>query len=454
MKNFPPDFLWGSATAALQVEGAASLDGREDSVWDEFCRQHPDKIHQAATPELACDHYRRYAEDVDWMRQLGHNTYRFSLAWPRIIPQGAGAMNPAGLDFYDRLLDKLLEAKIEPNVTLYHWDLPLTLAQRGGWENPETVDAFVHYAQVCFDRFGDRVQLWSTINEPAWTVLNGYITGLHPPCKNDRKAAILAAHHLLCAHGQVASLRPCGIALNLSPVTPATDSEADKAAAERADQILNQWFIQAVLEGTYPSNLLQLYGELGLAPESPLQLVKVKPSFLGVNYYYPHHARAEALKDDFFINNHGDTQEACKFALEGCFEMVKNPKGRYTDWAWEIDPDTLRTLLLQIHNRVPEMDVYITENGIGLREEVKDGEVDDQARIDFLKEHLTAIHQAMQEGVKVKGYYMWALMDNFSWINGYKKRYGFLHIDRDTLERTPKKSAFWYRDMIERGGFY
>ena len=449
---FPTGFRWGSATAALQIEGAASADGRSPSVWDHYCETCPEKIYQSATPAVACDHYHRWREDVEWMKTLGHNGYRFSLSWPRIVPDGRGKANSPGLEFYDRLIDQLLKNGIEPNVTLYHWDLPLTLAQDGGWENPHTVDAFLDYAGMCLERWSDRVSLWSTINEPAWTILNGYITGLHPPCKKDRKAALLAAHHLLCAHTHLASKHGCGIALNLSPVYPATESPEDRRAAKLADQVLNGWFLSAVLEGRYPDELVELYQQRGIAPESPHDLCHAPPAFLGVNYYYPHHARAEAERDSFHINNSGDPDDACKFALRGCFEMVKNPRGRYTDWAWEIHPETLTTLLLQISERAPDIPLYVTENGIGLPDLLEDGEVNDPSRIEFVTEHLYAIHRAIQEGADVRGYYMWSLMDNFSWINGYKKRYGFLYVDRDTMERTPKRSAFWFREVARRNG--
>lgn len=445
--KFPSDFLMGSATAALQIEGATEADGRGPSVWDQFCRQHPERVHERATPEIATDHYYRWSEDVAWMQRLGHSSYRFSIAWPRVVPNGRGAVNPKGLDFYERLVDALLAANIEPNITLYHWDLPLDLAQLGGWENPATVDAFGQFAQACFERLKDRVKLWASINEPAWTTLNGYLTGLHPPLVKDRKRALLAAHHLLCAHGQATSLHPCGIALNLSPVYPATESSEDREAARLADGVLNDWFLEAVVKGRYPDHLLGLYERLGIAPQSPHSLGRVPPSFLGVNYYYPHHASAGASQDEFHINNTGQAKVDCKFALEGCFRMVRNPRGQYTDWAWEIDPATLTTLLLQVAKKAPETPLYVTENGIGLPDRLEGGEVNDDQRIEFVRAHLLAIHRALSQGCPIRGYYMWSLLDNFSWINGYKKRYGFLYVDRTTQERTAKKSAHWFESV-------
>lgn len=449
--KFGENFRWGSATAALQVEAATDADGRGCSVWEQFCRNHPERIHEAATPDLACDHYHRYREDVTWMKNLHHSGYRFSIGWPRVVPQGRGPINQRGLDFYDSLVDELLSAQIEPNITLYHWDLPLPLAQEGGWENPATVDAFVNYAEACFERLGDRIQLWASINEPAWTVLNGYLTALHPPCKSDRKAALLAAHHLLAAHGSVSQIRPCGIALNFSPVYPATEKVEDLQAAKRADLILNDWFLEPVVRGEYPAELWNLYDSLKIAPESPHRLVRTSPSFLGLNYYYPHHARAGAERDQFHINNSGDPHEDCKFSLRGCFDLVKNPKGRYTDWAWEIHPETLTRLLLKVSEASPGTPLYVTENGIGLPDKMDKGEVEDPRRIEFLREHLVAIHKAIEAGADVRGYYMWSLLDNFSWINGYKKRYGFLYVDRTTMKRTPKKSAFWFAEVARTG---
>lgn len=447
---FPDGFLWGSATAAIQIEGAAAADGKGPSVWDQFCRDHPEKIHLAATPETACDHYHRYREDAEQMARMGHNAYRFSISWPRLLPRGRGTVNRAGLDFYDRLLDELCARGISPNATLYHWDLPLPLALDGGWESPATVDAFVEFAQICFDRLSDRVDYWCTLNEPAWTLLNGYVTGLHPPCKHDLKAGVLASHHMMVAHHRAA--RACagrgrvGMAVNLSPVYPATDREADIRAAERANGVLNYWFLEPLLSGRYPEETVRLYERRGLLPEN-LDLDPVPADFVGVNYYYPHYAVDAPPESNFHLNISGDRNEKCHFALADCFAFVANPEGRYTDWNWEIKPEALEELLLNLERRYPGTLMLVTENGIGLQDKLENGTVDDSPRIEFVREHLAAIHRAIQSGAKVGGYYMWALMDNFSWLNGYKKRYGFLYVDHQTLERTPKKSAAWFREV-------
>ena len=452
--SFPPGFLWGSATAALQIEGAAAIDGRGPSIWDVFCRDFPERIHERATPEVACDHYHRYAEDVGWMARFGHNAYRFSISWPRLLPQGRGEVNAAGIDFYDRLLDALLEKGISPIATLYHWDLPTAL---GSWESPDTVAAFVDYAALCLKKFGDRVSHWCTLNEPGWSTLNGYVTGLHPPARHDLKAAVLVSHHLMLAHRTVcrdlgASGRKLGIALNMSPVHPASERPADIAAARRADGVLNRWFLEAAVLGRYPADVVELYERLGYLPAGYDALPNGQVDFLGVNYYYPHYAVDAPKQSDFHLNNSGDKKDRCRFALADCFALVSNPQGRFTDWNWEIDPEELERLLLSLSESFPDLPLIVTENGIGLPDELVDGQVDDQARIEFVEAHLRAIANAIKAGAKVQGYLMWSLMDNFSWVNGYKKRYGFLHIDRETLKRTPKKSAAWFAEVIRRNG--
>ncbi len=438
MQHFPAGFRWGSATAALQIEGAQ---GRGPSVWDVFCQDHPERIHERATPERACDHFTRWREDVRWMRELGHNAYRFSLSWPRVLAGGG--------DFYDRLIDALLEAGIEPNVTLYHWDLP---AHLGSWQDPAVVGPFLDFAALAFERYGDRVKRWCTLNEPAWTTLNGYVTGLHPPNLQNHRAALCSARNLLAAHTGAA--RAChqltdgevGIALNLSPIHPVTP--ADEEAAWRADGMLNRWFLEPVLHGRFPADIEALYASCDLLPE-PVA-VDEPVDFLGVNYYYPQYASREAAASDFHLNTSGRPEEECRFSLAGQFRFVKNPRGSFTDWNWEIDPGGLRQLLLRVHAERPGLPIYVTENGLGLSDRLVDGQVQDPQRIEFVSQHLQAVHAALEAGANVRGYYMWSLLDNFSWVNGYKKRYGFLYVDRETMERTPKASAWWFRDVARR----
>ncbi len=455
---FPNGFVWGAATAALQVEGAADEDGRGPSVWDVFCGEHPERIFQRATPQVACDHYHRWPEDVAWMKRLGHTAYRLSISWPRLFPRGDAEANPRGFDFYDRLFDALLAAGVEPNVTLYHWDLPQGLGERGGWENAETAERFADYAAACFARFGDRVKLWSTLNEPSWSTLNGYLTGIHPPGRQDPRAAIAVSWSLLRAHARVVraghevgqGIR-IGIALNLSPIRAATASAEDRAAATLADGVLNRWFLDPVVLGRLPEDVVAFYDRAGLLPSISAADLKLIASqlvdFLGVNYYYPSYASAGARESAFALNNTGRPEEDCVFAIGGLFRFVRNPRGRYTDWGWEIDASGLEELLVRVQGLRPGLPVYVTENGIGLPDVLVDGHVEDDARIAFVGEHLAAVHRAIAAGANVRGYYMWSLLDNFSWVSGYKKRYGFLYVDRTTLARTPKKSAAWFRDV-------
>lgn len=464
--RFPDGFVWASATAAIQIEGAAAEDGKGPSNWDVFCREHPERVFQQATPEVACDHYHRFREDVALLREIGHNGYRMSISWPRLFPEGAGRFNPAGADFYHRLFDCLLEAGIAPNVTLYHWDLPNALAQRGGWENKETLDHFEEYAARCFELYADRVKLWATVNEPAWTTLNGYVTALHPPLLHDYRRAVQVAHNLLVAHARVVKRfhRMCdgqiGIVLNMSTIYPASQTAADRDASRIADGVLNRWFCDPAILGQYPEDVLDLYRRNDVMPDaSAAELALFREDtidFIGVNYYYPHYASADATDTEFHLNTTGsrDAADDCKFSIKGLFRFVRNPKGRYTDWDWEIYPEGLYALLERAHSYRPGIPIYVTENGIGMPDELQaDGSVDDQARIEFVRDHLTVMHRAIQDGMNVKGYYMWASMDNFSWINGYKKRYGFLYVDRQTQRRYKKKSAYWYRDVAANNGF-
>lgn len=463
--RFPEGFVWGSATAALQIEGASDQDGRGPSVWDRFCAEHPERIHGGATPAVACDHYRRWPQDVGLMRAMGHTGYRFSIAWPRLFPEGDGRFNPAGAAFYDRLIDALLAAGIAPNATLYHWDLPAALGERGGWENKATIDAFLHYAERCFRLYGDRVGLWATLNEPGWSTLNGYVTGLHPPGRRDYRAAIQVAHNLLVAHARAVQCfhglgtgGQIGLVLNMSAVYPASESEADRAAAHLADGILNRWFIEPALLGRYPQDVLRLYRTHRLLPAAErdelLGFQEDSLDFIGVNYYYPHYASAVAPTTRFAMNTSGEPGDRGAFSIAGLFGFVRNPRGRFTDWDWEIDPEALYHLLMRAERYRPGIPIYVTENGIGLREAPDaQGRIRDPERIAFVRDHLKAVHRAIADGARVRGYYMWSLMDNFSWINGFKKRYGLLYVDRDTLERRPKESSRWYAEVAAHNGF-
>jgi beta-glucosidase/6-phospho-beta-glucosidase/beta-galactosidase len=441
MTNFPGGFLWGCATAALQIEGSTRGEGRENSIWDDFCREFPHRIHAQASPEVACDHYQRWAEDLGWLKRLGHNAYRFSIAWPRM---------PAGLDFYDRLVDGLCALGIAPMATLYHWDLPSRL---GNWEIPATQDAFVEYAGLCARRLGDRVRHWLTLNEPAWSVMNGYVSALHPPAVHDLKRAFEAAHGLLQAHHRaVAELRrhkvvgQIGIALNLSPVRCAGPAARDRRAARWADDYLNRWFLEGVVQGCYPVGPWRL---LERTLNFDKQLEQPQPiDFLGVNYYYPKWVAHSDQPTRFHLNVSGVATDKCHFSLQGRMRFCDPPQAQKTEWDWEIDPDGLESLLIHLHQTYPGLALIVTENGIGLRESWSEEVLQDSQRIDFVAAHLRAIQRSIAAGAPVHGYLMWSLMDNFSWLNGYQKRYGLLAIHPQTLERRPKASAEWFRQVF------
>jgi 6-phospho-beta-glucosidase len=434
--SFPADFFWGGATAALQIEGSTRADGREPSIWDDFCRDHPERIHGRATPEPGCDHYRRWQEDLEWISKLGHNAYRFSISWPRGL---------RGLDFYDRLVDGLCARGVAPMATLYHWDLPSRL---GSWENPRVPEEFADFVSQCADRLGDRVSHWMTLNEPAWSIMNGFVTGLHPPCLQDLGRAFAAGHQLMRAHHlALARLRAAGvrgqlgIALNLSPVRCAGSSAKDRRAARWADDYLNRWFLEAVVHGRYPSRAARLIG-FEQTLENPQLL-----DFLGVNYYYPKWVAHSEERTQFHLNTSGQSQEKCHFSLQGRMRFVDSPgPTAKTEWDWEIDPQGLEDLLLDLHRTYPGLPLMVTENGIGLREDGASAR--DPERIAFVEAHLRAIRRALDQGAPVRGYLMWALMDNFSWLNGYQKRYGLLAIHPESLDRLPKDSAWWLKRVF------
>ena len=435
---FLPGFLFGAATAAYQIEGGAGEGGRGESIWDRFSHT-PGKTHQGHTGDVACDHYHRWPQDIDLMARLGLQAYRFSIAWPRIVPQGRGPVNPAGLDFYDRLVDALLERDIQPFVTLYHWDLPQTLEDAGGWPNRALVGYFADYAAIVARRLGDRVRHWITLNEPWVFAFMGYWTGEHAPGQTNLKAAIQAAHHALVAHGSAfdairASGGPeakIGIALNLNHVEPATDSQADIEAAHRFDGYLNRWFLDPLFHGRYPEDMLALWGEQAPQTEpGDLAALPDRLDFLGINNY----SRS--------LIGHGPNPP-----LNVAFDAPE--KSQYTDMGWEICPDGLYELLARVGRDYAPRSIYITENGAAFPDALgKDGTVDDRDRIEFLRSYLFAALRAVQEGVPVKGYFAWSLLDNFEWSFGYSKRFGIVYVDYATQERVIKRSGHWYREMI------
>jgi beta-glucosidase len=451
--SFPEGFNWGSATASYQVEGAFDVGGRSASIWDTFSKT-PGKVVRGDTGDVACDHYNRYQEDIQIMKDLGMQTYRFSIAWPRIMPNGTGEVNQEGIDFYNRLIDGLLEAGIQPTATLYHWDLPQVLQDKGGWANRDIVQQFADYATVCAEAFGDRVANWITINEPWCVTWLGNFWGVHAPGLKDLDASITVAHHTALAHAEATralrAVRPeirSGITLNMSNYRVSDESNTDLLKLrDYWDSNINRWWIDAQLHGTYPQNLVEFYGDKLAKVVLPgdMEKLKIDSEFLGVNYY-----------SDSFLNT--PTAEQVE-KNEGTFVFPINSDGTspapHTDMGWPITPAGLGDLLIRIHNSWPEIsDIAITENGVAYDDEPDDqGVVNDQRRVDYLLSHLESVSRAIEAGSPVKSYYYWSLMDNFEWAEGYAKRFGIVHINFETLQRTPKLSAQVYSRVIASNG--
>ncbi|MDP9394238.1 MAG: GH1 family beta-glucosidase [Actinomycetota bacterium] len=459
-RTFPQDFLWGSATASYQIEGAATEDGRAPSIWDTYSHT-PGRVLNGDTGDVAADHYHRWREDVDAMGALGLKAYRFSIAWPRIVPTGAGAVNSAGVDFYSRLVDALLERDIEPVATLYHWDLPQTLEDAGGWPARDTALRFAEYAEKIGSALGDRVGTWTTLNEPWCSAFLGYSSGVHAPGRTDPAASLAAAHHLNLGHGLavqalrsvVAPTAKMSVTLNLHHVRGVSPTDAD--AVRRVDAVANRVFLGPMLQGAYPQDLLDDTSTLTdwsfVRPED-LRDINQPLDLLGVNYYNPTLVQAwDGSSPRETADGHG---QAAASPWPGCddVEFVRQP-GPYTEMGWPIDATGLTDLLARVHRDHPGLPLMITENGAAFADEVEpDGRVHDERRIAYLDDHIDAVGQAMDSGVDVRGYFVWSLMDNFEWAYGYSKRFGIIHIDYDTQKRTWKDSAYWYRDVITRNG--
>lgn len=426
--TFPSTFQWGVATSAYQIEGAVHSGGRGPSIWDTFSHE-PGKVLNGDTGDVACDHYNRWESDLDLIKGLGVDAYRFSIAWPRVQPAGSGAWNPVGLGFYDRLTDGLLARGLSPHVTLYHWDLPQPLQDKGGWESRDTASRFADYAHVIAERLGDRVTSFSTHNEPWVTAVLGNQTGLFAPGLKDQKIALRVAHHLLLSHGlalqaiRAAGVKvPLGIVFNQSPATPATQSEADVALANREYALLVRWFIEPVLLGRYPE--AADLPVCDVVRSGDLATISQPLDFMGLNYY---------------------TRTWCSTATP----PVPAPDVLgISEMGWENYPQGLTELLCRLKRDYPLPPVYITENGYAGADTVVAGRVNDQARIDYLRTHLHALKAAMDAGVDVRAYFYWSLMDNFEWSSGYSKRFGLVHVDYATQIRTLKDSAHWYSRFI------
>lgn len=438
--TFPKDFVWGTATSSYQIEGGGLDYGRGECIWHRF--SHTDgKVHKGDTGVIACDHIHRYADDVKLMSDLGVGAYRFSVAWARVLPEGVGNVNEQGLDFYDRLVDSLLDANINPYITLYHWDLPQALQDKGGWENPQCIEWYSNYVDLMTRTLGDRIGEWTTFNEPFVVSMVGNLFGTHAPGKQDPIAAYTVAHHLMLSHGAAVPIirnnvenAKVGITLDQTYSMPASDSPEDRLAARRFAAFHNDWFNDPVFRGTYPADLLARLEPQGVFKNIDLSDISkacVPIDFLGVNYYTR------------------SVMKATDEPLLG-FEQITVENAEHTAMGWEVYPDGLLHTLLYLHNAYYPPKIFITENGCAYDDPAPvNGRVADAKRVNYYRLHLDAVSRAIDLGVPMGGYYAWSLMDNFEWAEGYDKRFGMVYVDFETQERIPKDSALYFRDRIK-----
>lgn len=442
--SFPKNFLWGVATSAYQIEGAWNEDGKGESIWDRFVRWQAHVLN-GDTGDIACDHYHRYSQDIVLFKKLGIPCYSFTVSWTRILPQGTGAVNPKGLAFYDRLVDELLAAQIEPKATLYHWDFPQALQERGGWPNRDSTDWFADYARIVFEKLADRVKFWATLNEPWVAAFLGYATGIHAPGLCDYTQAYQTAHHLLLAHGKAVQIfrqggysGKMGLILNLNGVKPSSEREEDRAAAQRVHDETHALFLDPLFNGCYPQALFDYIG-----PHRPqihpgdMSMIQQPVDFLGLNYY-----NTDLVSFDI----HGGLNKARLMPFSA-------PGWGRTEMNWGIHPAGLKGEVLYIKDRYRNPDLYITENGCAMPDVPDEQEfVADWDRIRYIQSHLQMLHEAIQEGANVRGYFAWSALDNFEWDRGFGPRFGLVYVNYQTLVRTPKQSAYWYRDVIKNNG--
>ena len=440
--TFPPGFVWGTATAAYQIEGSPLADGAGASIWHQYAHT-PGTIVDGTTGDVACDHYHRWPEDVALIRELGVSAYRLSIAWGRLLPDGTGAVNARGIDFYDRLLDALCEIGVAPWVTLYHWDLPAALAYRGGWLNRDVADWFAEYASLCFRRFGDRVAAWSTLNEPRIIADRGYLRGGGAPGVRNLFAVPRVGHHLLLAHGtavraaRAEGIEKIGLVVNIEPRQPASDAPDDLAAADRGNAYYNRMFLDPVFKRRYPRALRELMGDAWHEPDSrDFDIIATPVDYIGINYY----TRIVVANDPL--------------APPVRERRVRVDSAAHTAMDWEVDPAGLTRVLTEFTARYGPTPLYITENGAAFLDQSHNdaGVVDDRDRVTFLGNHLIACHDAIAAGVDLRGYFVWSLLDNFEWSHGLAKRFGLVRVDYASLRRTPKRSFHFYRDVIRAHG--
>lgn len=441
---FPESFIWGTSTSSYQIEGAAAEGGRTPSIWDVFSRQ-PGKVLNGDHGDVACDHYHRYKEDIALIKQLGFSYYRFSIAWPRIMPAN-GVVNEEGLAFYDSILDELERAGIKPLITIYHWDLPLWLHEEGGWSSRGIVEHFRQYASLLLDRYGKRVSMWNTINEPFCAAMLGYATGDHAPGHRNWREALTAAHHLLLCHGHAVALHKekglagqIGITLNMELVEPASDKPEDVLAARKQDGYVNRWFADAMFKKQYPADMTELYraeiGALDFVREGDFEVIGLVGDFLSLNYY---------------------TRVVMRAANNGSLLGIERIPivGASTAMGWEIHPESLTSLLERIQAEYTKgLPIFITENGAAMDDRLVDGKINDADRQQYIRDHLIACHDFIGQGGNLGGYFAWSFLDNFEWALGYERRFGIVYVDYETQQRTPKQSALWLKQCMEQNGF-
>ncbi len=442
--QFPKDFIWGTATSSFQIEGAWQEDGKGESIWDRFCHI-PGKVAEGATGDVACDHYHRYKEDVALLKEIGVNSYRFSISWPRIFPEGFGEPNLQGLQFYKDLIAELQNADIKPVVTLYHWDLPQKLQDIGGWANLKVVDYFVAYAEYLFQELGDSVHTWVTHNEPWCTAFLGYFYGSFAPGITDFSTSLKVSHHLLLSHGKVVRsfrrmglMGKIGITLNMNPMYPKNDTIEAEQASQREDGYINRWFTDPLYLGKYPEDMLTWYQRQGCVlpeiGENDMELIRSPIDFLGINYYAPGYFEYDDKNWPLFNKKVlGD--------------------GEITDFNLNICPEALLELLTQLKATYKVKEIVITENGAAFQDQVNEqGLIEDDKRVSYLQQHIEQTFQSIEAGIPVTGYFVWSLLDNFEWASGYQPRFGITYLDYKTQKRTLKKSALWYKEVIKQNG--
>ncbi len=442
--QFPEDFIWGAIASSYQIEGAWSEDGKGESIWDRFCRL-PDRILNGDSGELAVDHYHRMPEDVSWMKEIGLDSYSFTISWPRVLPQGTGEVNRAGWDFYDRLVDELLDAGIQPKATLYHWDLPAALQDQGGWLNRDCIDWYADYADLAFQTLADRVKLWATHNEPWVAAFLGYAEGIHAPGICDATKAYQVAHHLTLAHARAVDVfhaggyqGEIGLILNLNHTFPGSDRDEDILAARRVYDETHSLWLDPLIHGSYPEEFLAWLGPNGpdIHPDD-LSAIQGRLDYLGINHY-----NTDKVYYDHFAGR-----------LKARLEPYSAPGFGLTQMGWGINPRGLKSEVLNVHSNYGQPKIILTENGCAALD-IPDqrGYVNDLERIRFLRAHIISLHEAIQEGANVKGYYVWSILDNFEWERGYSMKFGLIRVDPRSLERIPKHSAAWYSDVIANNG--